>query len=68
MFYSPNKEFVRFSTYRTSEIRALKDRIQKEKVTQEQIDSTQSRLVRLKKEYEDLNNEKVSSHVFSTLS
>lgn len=68
MFYSPNKEFVRFSTYRTSEIRALKDRIQKEKVTQEQIDSTQSRLARLKKEYEDLNNEKVSSHLFSTLS
>jgi hypothetical protein len=33
MFYSPTKEFVRFNTYRTEEIKALKDRIQKEKVT-----------------------------------
>jgi hypothetical protein len=24
MFYSPTKEFVRFSTYRTAEIKALK--------------------------------------------
>jgi hypothetical protein len=44
MFYSPTKEFVRFSTYRTEEIKALKDRIQKEKVTADEIASTQLRL------------------------
>lgn len=55
MFYSPTKEFVRFSTYRTAEIKALKDRIQKEKVTQEEIDSTQLRLHKLKADYEQLN-------------
>ena len=59
MFYSPTKEFVRFSTYRTAEIKALKERIQKEKVTQEQIDSTQHRLERLRKEYESINQDKV---------
>jgi hypothetical protein len=29
MFYSPTKEFVRFSTYRISEIKDLKERIQR---------------------------------------
>lgn len=43
---------MRFSTYRTAEIKALRDRIQKEKVTEDQIESTQLRLVRLHKDYE----------------
>lgn len=49
MFYSPTKEFVRFSSYRTQEIKALKDRIKKERVSQEQIDVTQLRLLKLRK-------------------
>jgi len=44
MFYSPTKDFVRFSTYRTAEINALRERIQKEKVTPDQITTTQLRL------------------------
>lgn len=59
MFYSPSKEFVRFSTYRTAEIKALRERIQKEKVTQEQIDSTELRLQRLRQDYEQLQIEPV---------
>lgn len=66
MFYSPNKEFVRFSTYRTAEIKALRERIQAEKVTQEQIDSTQLRLVKLRQEYEELQSEQVFDKLFST--
>jgi hypothetical protein len=49
MFYSPTKEFVRFSTYRTAEINALRERIQKEKVTTEKINMTQQRLENLRK-------------------
>ena len=48
MFYSPTKEFVRFSSYRTAEIKALKERIQKETVTQQQIDLTHARLLQLR--------------------
>ena len=44
MFYSPTKEFVRFSTYRVSEIKDLKQRIEREKVTYEEITNTQMRL------------------------
>jgi len=50
MFYSPTKEFVRFNSYRTAEIKALKDRITKEKVTPDEILNTQSRLEKLKKQ------------------
>ena len=57
MFYSPTKEFVRFSTYRTAEINALRERIQKEKVTTEKITTTQKRLEKLRKQYEDLQKE-----------
>jgi hypothetical protein len=59
MFYSPTKEFVRFNTYRTAEIKALKERIQKEKVTPDEIVSTQSRLEKLKKTYDLLREENV---------
>jgi chromosome segregation ATPase len=61
MFYSPSKEFVRFSTYRTEEIKALRERIHKEKVTSEQIESTQLRLERLRQDYEQLQTEPVKS-------
>lgn len=63
MFYSPSKEFVRFSTYRTEEIKALRERIHKEKVTSEQIESTQLRLERLRQDYEQLQTEPVTSNL-----
>jgi hypothetical protein len=59
MFYSPTKEFVRFNTYRTEEIKVLKDRIQKEKVTAEEIASTQARLLNLKNQYDLLHQQDV---------
>ena len=61
MFYSPSKECLRFSTYRTGEIKALRERIHKEKVTSEQIESTQLRLERLRQDYEQLQTEPVTS-------
>ena len=51
MFYSPTKEFVRVNTSRTAEIKALKERIQKEKVTPEEITATQMRLEKLRGQY-----------------
>jgi hypothetical protein len=66
MFYSPTKEFVRFSTYRTAEIKALKERIQKEKVTPEEITATQMRLEKLKGQYELLQQENVRLVSYST--
>lgn len=59
MFYSPTKEFVRFNTYRTEEIKVLKDRIQKEKVTPQEIADTQARLLNLKNQYDLLHQQDV---------